>query len=434
MPRPKLTRLNRSVRVIATTKEGEKKNQMLKQAFDLFSKEAQELKLAHEELRNRYQALNHELEATNRTLKNKVAELDFVSFYLNNILDNISQGILFIDLTGSVTTYNAAAETILEVPAGKVLFHKFWQNFTDDLFGFSIREALTKKTAPNQAKATLPKEGTLHRIIEVNTTFMAKELPHSSDATTSLQGLVVLIRDISEMKRLELIDARNDKMKELGEMASMVAHEIRNPLGGIKGFASLLQRDLKDEPELQRLAGYIVEGTDSLNRLVSDILDYSHPMQLRIEAVDVIELMQELILHLNADESIDPRIELHCHSPHKHLLAAVDGVSLKSAVMNLSSNAIQAMPEGGELLIDVDIDGQDLMIKVSDTGIGIPQENISKIFTPFFTTRARGHGLGLTEVHRIVQAHDGVLEVTSEKDKGTTFTIRIPYRTVANYT
>lgn len=434
MSKAPLSHLQKAAQAVSSSKTRQETINTLSNAFDLFSKETQRLETAYDEVKKQFKTLNLELEETNQKLQVKVLELDIVTYYLNSILSNISQGILFIDLNGTVTTYNSAAEKLLGPERNKVLFNSFWENFTDDQFGFSMRETLSDHISPANAFAIL--KGTSHesqKYVEIDTTFVTKEIngvrqPAEKTAIDTTQGLIVLLRDITELRRLESLAARNDRMKELGEMAAMVAHEIRNPLGGIKGFAALLQRDLIEQPELQRLATYIIEGTDSLNRLVNNVLDYSRPVQLKLEMTNLVVLMESLILHLNADEGVDPRIELRCKSTVEQLYVLADSQSLKSALLNLMSNAIKAMPEGGELWVNVDATAQEAILKVSDTGIGIPAENLNKIFSPFFTTRPDGHGFGLTEVHKIVQAHGGQIDVESEVGNGTIFTIRLPIR------
>jgi signal transduction histidine kinase len=215
-------------------------------------------------------------------------------------------------------------------------------------------------------------------------------------------------------------------LKELGEMAAMVAHEIRNPLGGIKGFASLLERDLKQQPELAKMAGYIIEGTDTLNRLVNTILNYSRPIQPRLETTDLVALMHELVEHIQADPSFNPNIHIHIHAKKQPVAAPVDPAILKSAILNLLVNSIQAMPQGGQINLNVGKEKGDAIIQVTDTGTGIPEENMEKLFSPFFTTRSDGNGFGLAEVHKVVQAHAGTIEAISALGKGTTFTLKLP--------
>jgi signal transduction histidine kinase len=329
-----------------------------------------------------------------------------------------TKGVLFIDLEGKITTYNDAAESLLNVPREKVLNRSYWELFNDELFGFSMKQALASKTLPTVGKQIAITE----RPLEVDASFIAV----SPTPSTRAEGIIVLVNDISELKRRQAIIARNEQMKELGKMASRAAHEIRNPLGGIHGFASLLQRDLQNNTDLHKLATYILDGTENLSKIVNQILGYAKPIQLNLGTHNLVEMLQELLLHLNADESIDPRIEMHIENSQDPVYAIVDPELLKSALLNITYNAIHAMPEGGELRLAVIDTPYDAMIQVSDTGIGIPKQNLSKMFSPFFTTRADGHGYGLAEVHKIVHAHHGEIEFFSTVGAGTTFVIHLP--------
>ena len=218
--------------------------------------------------------------------------------------------------------------------------------------------------------------------------------------------------------------------KELGEMAAMVAHEIRNPLGGIKGFASLLQRDLKNDPELEQMAGYIVEGTDNLNRLVTNVLNYSRPIVPNIESTDLVALVKDLRQLISADHAVDPSVEIIIETAKPVLYAPIDPQFIQSAFLNLIVNAIQAMPQGGILKIILDEENGAAVLKVSDTGVGIQEDNLEKIFSPFFTTKPQGNGFGLSEVHKVIQAHGGTIDVQSAIGKGTQFTIRLPFKSL----
>jgi signal transduction histidine kinase len=243
--------------------------------------------------------------------------------------------------------------------------------------------------------------------------------------------LLLLIEDLTELSHQRDLAQRHSRLSDLGEMAALVAHEIRNPLGGIKGFASLLKRDLADRPELEKLASYILEATEGLSRLVNDILEYSQPVQLHKAPTDLVKLIEELLLHLNADESIDPRIELHSAGEAAILIAPVDAQALKLALLNLCTNAFHAMTDGGELCIACRRapESCQAILTVSDSGPGIAPELLPKLFSPLFTTRSAGHGFGLTEVEKIIKAHGGTIGVISTPDAGTTFTIKLPLDT-----
>lgn len=216
-------------------------------------------------------------------------------------------------------------------------------------------------------------------------------------------------------------------MKLLGEMAAQVAHEIRNPLGGINGYASLLKRDLADNPPLQQMAGYIVEGTDNLNRLVSQVLSFARPVQPHMERTDLVALIHEVKQHVLADTHLNIQsVIIDIDTCADKLFLSLDTALFKSALLNLLVNAIQAMPDGGEILISVRENPKHVILSISDTGTGIPEENMSKLYLPFFTTKPEGNGLGLVEVQKVVQAHGGSIDATSTLDKGTTFVIKLP--------
>ena len=399
------------------------KLESLSKAFEIFSQESLRLETSYKSLNQHFQQLNLELQETNHELQNKVAELDIITQYLKSILENISQGILFVDFQGIVTTYNQAARALLQLPPEDVLLRSFWKSFDDRAFGFSMREALHSKRAPTFSTIAY-KSNALHCDLEISTTFTAKKATQSPAPT---DGLILMMRDVTEIHQLHMIATRADRLKELGEMAAQVAHEIRNPLGGIKGFASLLKRDLADKPELQQMAAAIVEGTDNLNVLVNQVLQYARPLQPHFEVVDLIAWMEDLRYHVLADPAVQSQnIIIEVISSDAKLPLHLDVALFHSAMLNLLFNAIQAMPEGGTVTIRIENRAQLTHISIADTGVGIPKENLAKIFSPFFTTKEEGTGLGLAEVQKVVQAHGGTVEVASQVGKGATFTISIP--------
>jgi PAS domain S-box-containing protein len=422
-----LTKLKKVTKEAASAPNAE----VLSKAFELFNQETVRLENAYASLKEQFNAVKHELELSNRTLQQKVNELDIISSYLNSILSNISQGILFIDLNGKITTYNPAAQRILGKTIDKVLFKNFWENFPDEIFGFSMKDALTSSQASGISFAQITLENGEKRDLEIDISYVHNK-PDTAKSFhaghSSVQGLVVLIRDITEILKLHVIANRTDRLKELGEMAAQVAHEIRNPLGGIKGYASLLKRDLKDNPELQQMAGYIVQGTDDLNSLVTRVLNYSRPIQPHLELTDIIELGKELVHHIQADATLNPDIKLQVLAQRKSINVHVDPLLLRGALLNLIVNSIQALPGGGKITLVFDVKEHQALILVSDTGLGIPKENLEKLYSPFFTTKEEGNGFGLAEVFKVVQAHNGSIEVESEVGRGTTFTIKIPMK------
>lgn len=393
----------------------------LAKAFSLFAKETSRLKIAYQNLQDQFSAVNLELEKSNQSLIDKIEKLDFLSKYLKNILKNISQGIIFINIKGEITTFNDAASDILEKEEKTLLFKQFWNHFTDDFFGFSLKDALHFGLSHRLNYIRITTEDKKQKQIEISTDFVF-------NGPKDHQGIIILLRDITQMEKLRLIANRNDQMKELGEMAATVAHEIRNPLGGIRGYATLLYRDLMDTPSMQQMAGYIIEGTKSLERLVSNVLHYARPLQLKIEWVNLASLLVDLTESIRVDTSFSKDILVTLHLPEKSLFAPVDQGLLRLCFLNLIVNAYQAMTQKGEFTISLIQQNGGCMITFSDTGSGIEEKDIQKIFSPFFTTKEKGNGLGLSEVYKIIQAHLGTIEVHSQVGKGTTFSIFLPLK------
>lgn len=407
---------------------------ILEKALKQFSLETEHLELTYRSLEIQFNSLQNSLQDTQTRLYGKLGELDFTSAYLDAILSHISQGILFIDLNGIVTTYNKTAEEILGISSSNILLQTFWETIPDTALGFSLKQALESKICPKNLSTSWQRESKKLEL-EIETTFIGMNVPFSARPASTLkssqntiQGLLVLVRNITELRQLQIVANRNERLKEVGEMAARVAHEIRNPLGGIKGFASLLQQDLQDRPELQEMASQIEQGTDALSSLVSNILNYTRPLQLHLESTDLIPFMYDMLQLVQADTSISPKTICQMETNLTSLLVPIDTQQFKAAILNILVNAIQAMPEGGRLIVGIQESEEHAIIRIQDTGVGISEENLDKIFSPFFTTKKEGNGLGLSEVHKMIQAHGGLINVQSEVGKGSVFTIKIPLK------
>ena len=365
----------------------------LTKAFELFSKETARLELAYESLQKKFLSVNLELDETNKKLQNKVFELDTITAYLQNILNNISQGMIFIDDGGVVTTYNPASEHILGLNNTSVLFHPYSENFDDGIFGFSMNAAMAKKKAPEHSVITFTTPEEDEKDLEIDVSFVD-------------HGMIILIRDVTKVRKLQKMANQNNRMKELGEMAASVAHEIRNPLGGIEGYASLLQRDLKGQENLQDMTKAIITGVRSLNKLVTDVLHYAVPFKLNLQNTNINDLILESVKLTKADTRLSKSTTIITELPKTPLYINVDKELIKSALLNLIVNGIQSMTdENGTLSIKLSKTKNLAILKITDTGKGISQKNLEKIFSPFFTTKQEGSGIGLSEVHKIMRAH-----------------------------
>lgn len=224
-----------------------------------------------------------------------------------------------------------------------------------------------------------------------------------------------------ELLQLEM--ARKESLAKLGEMGAMLAHEIRNPLSGIKGFAQVIAKR-PTEPRNEGFAQNIVTESIRLEHLVTDLLAYASGAPPDMSTVDLCPLIRQ-VASLLAPDLRDTGVEVLIQCPEA-LTVWGSGERLEQLLLNLARNALQAMPQGGNLAIGAAQAGGLALVTVEDSGAGIAEENLSRIFEPFFTTKARGTGLGLALSRKIVEEHGGAIELRSVVDRGTTVTLRLP--------
>ncbi|NGX62931.1 MAG: Sensor protein ZraS [Candidatus Anoxychlamydiales bacterium] len=411
-----LKKLNETANLALNSASTQESMKHLAKAFSLFSTETTRLENAYQRLLKRFNQVNNQLKIQENELRQKVTDLNSVTSYLNNILTNISQGIIYIDLDGIVTTYNKVAQDILGIDEKKVLFKSFSENFSDRFFGFSMKNALKFSMCQKISYISINKKQ-----IEINTSFIY-------DCPTPYRGIVLLLKDITKIQNLQISANRNDRLNKLGEIAANIAHEIKNPLGAIRGYASLLYKDLENSKPLQDMILYILDGTKAMERVVTNVLEYARPFSLEVVSLDINELIKEIIKSIKIDLSFSSKIKIHLNLTEPNFYIPADKEHLKSAILNIIINAYHAMEDSGILRISVIKNSNFCIISIEDTGDGIDQKDLENIFSPFFTTKQNGNGLGLSHTNKIIQAHFATLDVTSKLYKGSTFTITMPIK------
>jgi len=218
---------------------------------------------------------------------------------------------------------------------------------------------------------------------------------------------------------------RADRLSALGELSAGMAHEIRNPLGAIKGAAEILKDDYAPDEAKYEFIQILLKETDRLNDIVQEFLAFARPKQPEFQQVDVNEAI-ESVLTLTGQEArkagvlVEKKLDLSIGR------RSLDAGLLKQAFLNLVLNAVQAMPQGGTLMVESNLRGNAIEVKIADTGTGINEEFRKKLFSPFFTTKKNGTGLGLAITYRIIENHKGMIDVKSEPGGGATFTVKIP--------
>jgi len=218
---------------------------------------------------------------------------------------------------------------------------------------------------------------------------------------------------------------RADRLTALGELSAGMAHEIRNPLGSIRGTAEILQEGFPPEDKRYEFARILIQEVDRLNRVVQDFLTFARPEPPRLEEFDPETVLGE-VLQLVQQPARKQGVELELQIDRAPKLCG-HREQLKQVFLNLVLNALQAMPEGGRLTITAGCDGSAIVLRFRDTGPGIPFEVRERIFNPFFTTRREGTGLGLAITQRIVSSHGGRIEIEESTERGTVFKVTLPF-------
>jgi two-component system sensor histidine kinase HydH len=340
--------------------------------------------------------------------------------YTRQVVANMANGLLSIDQEGKIASYNLMALELLGLKESKAK-------------GMDLKTVINFKTSGIQETLT---HCTSVLEYEIYHQRQADErIPLALSATPiqenpdSCEGAVIVLRDLSEIKHLEEKVRRSEKLAAIGELAAGVAHEIRNPLSSIRGFAQFLRHELRDKPQDQQYAETMVNEVDRINNVVTDLLTFARPMEAELAPADVTELIEHSIRMVEADaKSQDVGIQMNISDLSK---VKLDANQMTQALLNLLLNALQAVKPKGHIEVGAELKVQDscLQLWVEDDGTGIAVDQKEKIFEPFFTTRKKGTGLGLPIVHKIVENHNGEIRLESPlsgKNYGSRFTIIIP--------
>ncbi|SMQ82062.1 PAS domain S-box-containing protein [Bacillus sp. OV166] len=230
--------------------------------------------------------------------------------------------------------------------------------------------------------------------------------------------------DITERKKTEEVLHRQDKLAAVGQLAAGVAHEIRNPLTSMKGYAEFLQLDEKD-PERMEFLSIILDEIERVNTIVEDFMVLAKPKAVELEEKNVVPVIKNVVSLLEF-EARKKNVLLTFDCNHEIIQIECDENRLKQVFLNFIKNGIEAMPNGGELHVKTIIHDNNVQISIQDTGVGISKEKLKKLGEPFYTTKKNGNGLGLMVSFKIIESHNGKVFVESEPNKGTTFNILLP--------
>lgn len=350
------------------------------------------------------------------------------------VMESLNTGLLICDKAGNLLLTNKTAERLLPFNATRVSLAEqrgmttpVWNIIADSDISAFLRSVYEKPKNQTSEEFTLETAGGSVRIIVVT----ALPLVQKKRVT----GTLIQIEDVTDARNQQTLLRRMESLASLTNLAASVAHEIKNPLGAISIHIQLIQKALKraregdgmlpDEKFVEKYLDVVNEEIDRLNRIIVDFLFAVRPIQAKLEPVNPNEIINSLMDFMKPEfEKADVELKLELLDKPPNLM--LDVALFKQVIMNLAQNAVAAMKTGGILGINTQIKNEHFIITVADTGEGMDEQTCSRIFEPYFTTKANGTGLGLTMVYKIIKESAGEIDVRSFPGEGTIFTISLP--------
>lgn len=339
--------------------------------------------------------------------------------YLEKVISQLEGGVIVLGEDQKVKIINTAAEKLLSVSSNKLKGYRYDQCPFDSLIIASIQKVikLQDRSIAEEIGIGFPKEQILQLIA----------VPIEENA-----GWLIEIHDVTQVNQSRRQRIQAEKMKALVALAAALAHELGNPLNSIAIHLQLLDREINDLPKKKRdsLKGLIGVANNEIKRLdqiVTHFLQATAPIKPRLVEIDIKAVINEAL------EFIGPELEMNKIKVVKKIQknlpkVYLDYIQVRQVILNIIKNALEAMPGGGLLNVAVSVVGDQVKLSFADNGVGVPNDQLDKIFEPYYTTKQEGSGLGLMIVHRIVREHGGHIEVDSSLGKGTRVSVFMPQR------
>lgn len=350
--------------------------------------------------------------------------------YFATVIDSVGDGVIVVNRDGNITLCNPAAEEISGFSRKQMQGASFEKLFALEstlleLVGKTMRTGVTISD---------------HENIVVRSTGKVKPVAATCYPLVMANGenigAIITLKDITYIRELEATVRQSDRLSTIGTLAAGLAHEVKNPLGGIKGAAQLLEMELSAHSELREYTGVVIREAERIDLIIRELLDLASPRGLKLAPVNLHQILADIMQlekHAAAGRNISFVSDFDPSIPD----IMADGELLKRLFLNLISNAVEAMAGQGQLMVSSRVlsdyhmsqnerRSRMVAVEISDDGPGIPIEDLENIWTPFFSTKAKGTGLGLTICHKIVSEHLGMIKAESDAGRGTKFTVLLP--------
>ncbi len=359
--------------------------------------------------------------ASGEQLKETTQTLANLRVLHERIIESIRSGLITTDLEGKIYTFNQTAAEITGYKAdemrGKSIFSMFGN------IKLPISDALdatdTGEHSPRFETDIFTPENFVVRV-----GYGISPLFSEANETT---GLIITFQDLTEIRSMEESVRRKDRLAAVGRVAAGLAHEIRNPLGAMRGAIQVLDSQTPRGSSQASLMEIILRESDRLNKIITNFLTYARPRVSNFSEIDVREAIGDTVMLLKHSPDVKENHQLETILPRSPVLLSADPTQLKQIFWNLARNALFAMPDGGTLKVETEkIAFNRVRIVFSDTGCGMSPGQVERLFEPFSDSTTGGTGLGLSIVYQIIRDHNGTINVRSRENEGTTITVELP--------
>lgn len=363
------------------------------------------------------------LQLSHLALTQATQNLANLQAFNERIIESIHSGLVTTDIAGNILSFNRAAEEITQHKGNQVIKRTFFEIFGDLSNYLNFSPELLNTSKPIRFTASCLSATGRQMYLGITASPLSGE-------NGKPNGLVFSFQDLTEIIKLEQEIRRRDRLAAMGKMAAGIAHEIRNPLAAMRGSIQVLRSELDLSEDQAQLMQIVLRESDRLDKIVSDFLAYARPSPAKLVEFDLVNWIKETVALIRYSNESSTKHEILVECPETSISIVADSNQLRQIIWNLARNSLQAMPEGGKLIIGLNQNKEkDIILTFTDTGVGMSEEEMERIFEPFNSNRPGGTGLGMAIVYQIISDHNGKIDVVSQPSQGAKITITLPQNT-----
>ena len=412
-------------------KKQNKQASPLADAFDSFNASVEGLGSSYQELKERIQELNVQISEENKKLEENFYEVNRLRWFFDSILNSMTDGVIVVDTSGRIVLFNGGAERLTGFTNQDVLGKTYTQ-----VFGNKVSQRFSPLFTLTEGLPLLLEEKEIQ-------TKSGKSVPVRystslvSDSQNRTLGAVEVLSNLTHIKRLEKEMQQIKTQSALSQMACLMAHEIRNPLGGIRGYVDLIAESLKKDDPRKKMVDHILKSILRLDEIVANFQLFTRPVKPHFEEVDLTRFITDVLTFFQDSTGLKEKsiqLAMNLDKENQPIRVRIDPILLEQSLLAVLDNAVKAMKMGGVIRVEL-THGLSLQkrgekvvsIIIADSGEGMSKDVLQELFTPFYTTREKGLGLGLSMARNFISLQRGDIFVESEEGMGTTVTIVLPH-------